>query len=621
MSYYYSKNSIENLKEQVNIVDVVGRVVELKKAGSYYKGLCPFHHEKTPSFHVSEERQYFTCFGCGAKGDVIGFVEKYYNLDFPEAAERLADQYGIALEKQGRTDEKLERYYEVNRKAALFFYRCFTGSKNPGLTYMQGREITPRILKKFGIGYADKDWQSLYHYLSSQGVSPKTMEELGLISTKNGRSFDRFRNRVQFPIINTRGKVIGFGGRALEKDAQAKYLNSPESRIFQKKNNLYGLNLTRTEARKEGYIILVEGYMDMISLYQSGILNVCASLGTALTENQARLLKRYTNSVVLSYDADAAGRRAALRGIEILRREGLDVRVLHVTDGKDPDEYVKIHGKEGFLDLISHALPYADYKLDAAKANYDLSDSESRIRYMREAVSIISNLDPLEQEEYKKKLSIDMEFSLPAIERELEIVNRNERENPSRYTGNTGRNSYDSRYENSRYESTDAYSGLPGPGPGERDRGDRRRRQSVLDEITMLEKTLIKLFLTDPSFLSRIQKYASMLKTPAARNCYETALEEWKNKGEKYDRRAVIDSLPDDEAPAIREIYEQVLIDPDQKEQIFTECLAAWKKTGLKKREEELINMLSMADEKEDQQRIRELSEELIRVQKEKGEP
>ena len=323
----FSNQTIESLKNQVNIIDIVGRCVPLKRAGSNYKGVCPFHSEKTPSFVVSEQKQIFTCFGCGASGDVIEFVQRYYNLDFNEAIEKIAGEYGITLEKNAYNDRR-EIYYKVNKMAAGFFYRAFTERANKGYAYMKRRGISPAVLKKFGIGYADEQWDSLFRYLQSQGVDKKIILELGLASESRGKCYDKFRDRVIFPIINTAGKVIGFGGRAIDSRDNPKYLNSPESRIFQKKNNLYGLNISRQSAGKAGYIILVEGYMDVIALYQSGVENVAASLGTALTENQAKLIKRYTKDVVLSYDADGAGRAAALRGIEILKSEDCKVKVL-----------------------------------------------------------------------------------------------------------------------------------------------------------------------------------------------------------------------------------------------------------------------------------------------------
>ena len=259
MGFSFSNSTIETIKSQVNIVDVVGRVVQLKRAGSNHKGVCPFHNEKTPSFVVSETKQIFTCFGCGATGDVIEFVKRYYNLEFGEAVEKIAGEYGISVEKKSYNDNR-EAYYRANKLAAQFFYRSFTEKANKGYAYMHSRAITPPILKKFGIGYADEQWDSLYRFLSGQGVDNKIMVELGLVSEKNGKYYDRFRNRPIFPIISTNGKVIGFGGRAIDPSDNPKYLNSPESKIFQKKNNLYGLNLSRQDVGKEDELVVRETF-------------------------------------------------------------------------------------------------------------------------------------------------------------------------------------------------------------------------------------------------------------------------------------------------------------------------------------------------------------------------
>jgi len=306
-------NTIEEIKSRCNIVDIVGRVVPLKRTGANHKGLCPFHNEKTPSFVVSEAKQRFTCFGCGATGDTIEFIQKYYNLEFSEAVEKLAAECGVVIETDFKKSEKKDLQYQINREAATYFYKAFREKANPAATYMQKRGITPEVLNLFGIGYADGEWDSLYQHLKSKGYDEDKLLDLGLISESKGKYYDKFRSRVIFPIISTGGKVIGFGGRSLGDD-MPKYLNSQESSVFQKKNNLYALNLTKQEIGKSGYGILVEGYMDVISLYQYGVRNVAASLGTALTENQARLLKRYTGQVVLSYDADEAGKTPRCEG-------------------------------------------------------------------------------------------------------------------------------------------------------------------------------------------------------------------------------------------------------------------------------------------------------------------
>ncbi len=588
MAFSFSKESIENLKNQINIVDVIGRRVKLKRAGANFKGLCPFHSEKTPSFMVSESRQYFNCFGCGAKGDVISFIEKYDNLEFTEAVEKLSEEYGIPMEKYSRAQKDDRKpYYEVNRMAAAYFYRAFTQGPNPGYTYMKGRQIEPRILKKFGIGYADASWDSLYRYLRGQGVSDKIMLELGLVSQGRGKIYDRFRNRVMFPIINTSGKVIGFGGRALDKDAQAKYLNSPESRVFQKKNNLYGLNISRRDAGKEHFLILVEGYMDAIALYQSGIQNVCASLGTALTENQARLIHRYTENVVLSYDADSAGRRAALRGIEILRNERCNVRVLHVTDGKDPDEFVKKNGKDAFLKLIDGALPYAEYKLDTARREQNLETSEGRIAYLKAAAVIIAGLDPVEQEEYIQKVASEMRISRDAMSREVHLAR-----------SGGGRNDY------------------------RQDRREEQRREQKSREIAHgarsvppWERTLLKLVTLDPAWIAALDRYPGIMESGLS-NDVIALLKSGGGNG-PVDSMQLLDSLPQEEREVFQEILRNVAVDQSQADDVFHDCVRTWEINRMVAREKELITMLSMADENENADKIRAWSSDLMRVQKE----
>lgn len=578
MGFSFSNSTIENIKSQVNIVDVVGRVVPLKRAGSNYKGVCPFHNEKTPSFVVSETKQIFTCFGCGATGDVIEFVKRYYNLDFGEAIEKIAGEYGITIEKKTYNDNR-EEYYRANKLAAGFFYRSFTEKANKGYAYMHSRNITPPILKKFGIGYADEQWDSLYKYLASQGVDKKIMVELGLVSEKNGKCYDRFRNRPIFPIISTNGKVIGFGGRAIDPNDNPKYLNSPESKIFQKKNNLYGLNLSRQDVGKEDFIIIVEGYMDVISLFQSGVKNVAASLGTALTENQARLIKRYTKNVVLTYDADSAGRAAALRGMEILRKEGLKVKVLHVTDGKDPDEFIKKNGEQAFLNLVENAaLPYADYKLESAKVGYDLSRDEDRLDYMKTAVEILRNLSPVEQDIYIKKLSKDIKIAETAIRRELDGAS------PQKESKNF----------------------VP----------QREEIEEILaQEISPVEKSLIKVVLTGEQYIERLKGHEEVFESDFSREIFEVLKAEYAARG-RIDLRLVMDGLPADKATLLQEIVDSVIIAGNE-EQVFDECISTWRKQMLNRELSRINTILDMADEAENQEKINELMVRMMEIQKE----
>lgn len=577
----------EEIKSRCNIVDVIGRHVVLKRAGSNFKGLCPFHNEKTPSFVVSEEKQIFTCFGCGATGDVIEFVQKYNNLDFQEAVEKLAAEYGVEITRyQSRDDRKREEYYEINRQAASFFYKAFTTVANPGYAYMKKRGLEPATLQRFGIGYADESWDSLYRYLTGLGIDPGRLLEVGLISkSRDGRYFDKFRNRVMFPIINTKGKVIGFGGRVLD-DGTPKYLNSPESQIFLKKNNLYGLNLTRKDINKENCAILVEGYMDVISLYQHGVRNVSASLGTALTENQASLLKRYTDNIILSYDADEAGQKAALRGLDILKGAGCRVRVLHVSDGKDPDEFVKKNGREAFLALTKEARPYADYKLDVLRGKINMDSTEGRVAFLQGAARIFRELSPVEADVYIKKTAKESGISETAIRMEVAGLPQKPPE-PQR-----------------RQAAAEA-AGAEQP----------EQKQKTDAKALYLEMTLIRLMLFRSSYIRQVAPYAEVFSDERCRKIYRSicALD---NSEDEIDMDRLFDSLSDPENKMLDYIIKNVQL-ADVDEAVFADCVARIEQEKRKKREKEILQILSLADETVERGQIEALTRELMEIQRE----
>ena len=577
MGLSFNNSTIEDLKSQINIVDVVGRVVALKRAGANHKGVCPFHNEKTPSFVVSEQKQIFTCFGCGASGDVIKFTQRYYNLDFNEAVDKLAGEYGITI-KRSSFGEDREKYYEINKEAARFFYRAFTEEKNAGYTYMKNRGLDDAILKKFGIGYADEKWDSLYTYFKNKGVDEKILLELGLISESKGKYYDKFRNRVMFPIINTSGKVIGFGGRAIGDD-NPKYLNSPENKVFQKKNNLYALNTTKQDIGKDGYAILVEGYMDAISLYQGGVRNVAASLGTVLTENQTKLLKRYTKSVVLSYDADAAGQNAAMRGIEILNKEDCKVRVLHVTDGKDPDEFIKKNGREAFLKLIDGALPYIDYKLNFIQKDMDLNTDEGKIDYIKAAAGILKELSPVEADVYIRKLSKTLRIAEGAIKMEI--------------MGNTTGGSRNSQPAVQR----------------------SHRAEEVQEEMSSLEANILKTLLMNPQLTEKLLDYSEIMSSAPARKVTDILFELYGLNGDFHMNQLTDRLEPEESEQLIRNLNNIVIA--GNEEQVFEECVNTWQIQRLTAREQDLITRLSLADEENNTDVIRQLTLELMEVQKE----
>lgn len=404
-----SEEILEKIKEQNDIVDVISESVRLKRSGRNFSGLCPFHNEKTPSFSVSQDKQIYKCFGCGEAGNVITFVMKTKNLPFVDAVKYLGERVNITIEdgNKGKSPitKKKEMLYNVNVEAARFFFRNLM-STSEAKDYFLNRGIKEETMKRFGLGFAKESWNNLLLYLRKRGFNEEILLEAGLvsISQKTGNKYDRFRNRVIFPVFDYRGKVIGFGGRVLD-DSKPKYLNSPETLVFQKGTNLYGLNFAIKSNLKERYFIIVEGYMDLITLHQYGITNVVASLGTALTTNQARLLKRYADKVIISYDADIAGQTATLRGLEILKDAGFEVRVLNIPQGKDPDEFVRSNGKEAFKNLIKNAEPLIDYRLKRAEEGINFKESDSLAKYGKRVTNILAKLNPVEKDVYVKKIS------------------------------------------------------------------------------------------------------------------------------------------------------------------------------------------------------------------------
>lgn len=403
-----SEEILEKIKEANDIVDVISESVRLKKSGRSFSGLCPFHNEKSPSFSVSQEKQIYKCFGCGESGNVITFVMKNKHMPFMDAIKFLADRSNIVLQEEARvnpTARKKELLYKVNVEAGRFFYSNLRANKI-AKEYFLNRGIREETIKKFGLGYAKDSWNNLLFYLRKLGYKDEILLEAGLVLTseKTGNNYDRFRNRVMFPVFDYRGKVIGFGGRVLD-DSKPKYLNSPETLVFQKGTNLYGINFAIKSNMQERYFIMVEGYMDLITLHQYGITNVVASLGTALTENQARLLRRYADKVIISYDADVAGQTATMRGLEILKNAGFDVRVLSIPQGKDPDEYVRSNGKEAFIKLINDAEGLVDYRIKKAGENINFKDSNDLIRYGKKVTEILAKVNPIEKDIYIKKIS------------------------------------------------------------------------------------------------------------------------------------------------------------------------------------------------------------------------
>ena len=486
MSYVINDETIEKIRDTSDIVAIVSRYVSLKRSGSNYMGLCPFHNEKTPSFTVSDTKQLFHCFGCGEGGDVISFIMKIENLTFPEAIEYLADMLGISLEKKNKTDEKLvqkkEKLYEINREAARYYYYNLTNDKQ-ALLYLKNRNINKKVLNRFGLGYALDSWNSIYGYLKNKGYDELDIERSGLIGRRKDNSgyYDKFRNRIMFPIIDTRGRVIGFGGRVLD-NSMPKYLNSQDSLVFTKGNNLYGLNLVKEYSNREK-VILVEGYMDVIALFNHGVNYAVASLGTAFTQNQAKLLKRYGKEIYICYDSDKAGINATTKALNILRDEGTEPKVIILPSGQDPDDFINKRGLKEFKKLMDQALNYVDYQIYINKQRYDLSNPEEKIKFTKEIANTLKRLkSPIEKDVYIDKISLETGISKEAIEKE--IVGKNYKNN---------RTIYGDKYINREYRDNKSKI-IP--------------RKTVLEPAHLTaEKTLIKLMIENKEYFILIKEY------------------------------------------------------------------------------------------------------------------
>ncbi|MCX4326319.1 MAG: DNA primase [Lachnospiraceae bacterium] len=402
---WYTEEQIEEVRAANDIVGVIGSYVKLKRSGGSYTGLCPFHNEKTPSFSVNPARQIYKCFGCGAGGSVITFVMEYENYTFPEALETLAERAGITLkadetDRQHKEQESIRmKLLEINRKAGSFYYAVLKSAQGKtGYSYLKSRGLSDETIRHFGLGYAGQGSMNLYRFLKHEGYSDDILKETGLFKIDERGAYDKFFNRVIFPIMDANSRVIGFGGRVMG-DAKPKYLNSPETKLFDKSRNLFGLNYAKLGKNKN--MVLCEGYMDVIALHQAGFTNAVASLGTALTIQQAGMIKRYTDEVLLTYDSDQAGQKAALRAIPILRQSGINARIIHMEPYKDPDEFIKGAGADGFRDRMDNAENSFFFETGIARKEYDVSDPEQNTKFYHAIAKILLGFeDKVQRENY-----------------------------------------------------------------------------------------------------------------------------------------------------------------------------------------------------------------------------
>ena len=422
----YSEEVIEEVRLKNDIVDLISGYVKLQKKGSNYFGLCPFHNEKSPSFSVSPAKQMYYCFGCGAGGNAITFVMEYENYSFSEALKALADRAGVKLpvgeySREAKAQEDLRAtLLEINKLAAsYFYYQLKTPQGEIGYRYLRERKLTDETIVRFGLGYSNKTSDDLYRYLKGKGYEDHILKQTGLVTIEERGTHDKFWNRVMFPIMDVNNRVIGFGGRVMGA-GEPKYLNSPETKLFDKSRNLYGLNYARLS--REKYILICEGYIDVIAMHQAGFTNAVASLGTAFTTQHAQLLKRYTDKVVLTYDSDGAGIKAALRAIPILKEVGMSIRVLDMQPYKDPDEFIKNLGADAFRQRISEARNSFLFEIDVLKKNYKMDDPEQKTEFYNQvAKKLLEFPEALERDNYLEAVSREYFINYEDLKR---LVNR-----------------------------------------------------------------------------------------------------------------------------------------------------------------------------------------------------
>ena len=431
----YSDELIDEIRNRNDIVDIISQYVVLKRSGRNFFGLCPFHKEKSPSFSVSPDKQIFHCFGCGVGGNVFHFVSKIENISFREALEMLAEKSGVelpTLESDG--DNKLmqlkSKVYEINKCAAEFYHEnLYKPNAKPAQEYVKKRKMDDTTLKNFMIGYSNNNYSELYNMLKAKGFTEEEILASSLVNkTKDGKFIDRFRGRLMFPIQDVRNRVIAFGGRVLD-DSKPKYINSPENIVYSKGRHLFGLNVAKKYENKMKKVIIVEGYMDAISLHQRGIHNAVASLGTAMTDAQGHLLRNNSEQVIIGYDSDGAGQAATMRGLEILQSMGCDIRILGIEGAKDPDEFVLKYGPERFIKQVDNSISLVEYKVKVLKNSLNIEQPNDKIKFLKEIANVLSKIDnDIEKEVYADKISNEYKVSKEAIYAEINKLNKSNKQ-------------------------------------------------------------------------------------------------------------------------------------------------------------------------------------------------
>jgi DNA primase len=486
---YYSDELIEEIRSRNDVVDVISSRVKLKKQGATYFGLCPFHNEKSPSFSVTPSKQMYYCFGCGEGGNVYSFIMKYENYTFMEAVKMLADRAGISLPEGENSEEERKKsdlrtaLLEINKKAAMYFHHQLKTEKGQvGLRYFSERGLDHETIVRFGLGYSNKTSNDLYQYMKTFGYSDELLKESGLFSFSEKGTYDKFWNRVMFPILDINNRVIGFGGRVMG-EGEPKYLNSPETKIFEKSRNLYGMNFARVS--KKPYLLICEGYMDVIALHRAGFTNAVAALGTAFTDNHAMLIKRYVKEVILTFDSDGAGKKAALRAIPILKKAGIAMKVLDMSPYKDPDEFIKNMGAEEYQKRIDNATNSFIFEIKMMMLQYDLNDPHGKSEfYSSVATKLLEFPDELERNVYIEAVSREFMIPQDSLEKMVKKLALS--------------------YKGERQEEIGLYEANR-----ESEKDFRKAKKHLEDGVKQAQKILLTWLIEDESIYPKIKNYIS----------------------------------------------------------------------------------------------------------------
>jgi len=580
------ENILEDILSRVDIVEVISGYIPLKRAGRNFKAPCPFHHEKTPSFMVSPDRQIYHCFGCNAGGNAFNFLMQYERLEFPEAVETLAKKVGVTLPDSQKQDYKttslITQLYKINELAALFYESSLNSSGAlEAKKYLLKRGINEDAIKLFKLGYAPRNWDALINHLRNKNINLSLLEKAGLILAKDGGGYyDRFRDKIIFPIFDIKSRVIAFGARLIPGTSKAggadnspKYVNSPETPVYIKGRNLYGLSLAKDAIRENDYVAVVEGYLDFIMPYQAGLKNIVASLGTALTTEQTRLIKRYTHNVVMVYDADDAGQMAVLRTLDIFIEEGMNVKVVSLPEGLDPDLFVRKNGIESFKEKINQAENLFDYKLKVLKLRNTIKDIETKALISSEMLLTINRFkNAILRAEYIKRLSQELDISEDALLQEINKIKDNK-----------------------------IYSDTYAPGPAKK----------ALN-INPTEKLLIKLMLEEEELISHIRQRLEPADFQDERTCRIVSLMfSLIEQGKNIEPNKLINHLNDETISQV--ICESTLL-PDvtsqNKESIVNDCIHRLKSERLRVKKQCLHEQIKTAQALRDEEKLHRLMQE-----------